>query len=242
MRGFAKRWVNRALRPLGLQVVATQDDERAALVDLLHARGIDHVIDVGANEGQFARQLLDKGYRGRIDCIEPLETAHVALSRSFRNHAQVSVLSRTAVGASKGTTQINVAGNSVSSSILPMEAAHQVAAPRSRYEGSQAVELTTLDSLYLTREGFAAERTLLKIDTQGFEGHVLDGAGGILPQLAGVLIELSTTSLYTGQSRWEDLHERLCAAGFELWDLLPDFRDRNSGRLLQFDGLYMHES
>lgn len=78
---------------------------------------------------------------------------------------------------------------------------------------------------------------LLKIDTQGSELPVLQGAAETLPHIDAVLVEMSTRQLYDGQARWCELHDLLDGAGFDLWNLLPDFRDRRTGRLLQFDGL-----
>ena len=238
MRQRLKRWINTALRPVGVQLVAAQEDERQALVDLLHRQGIMRVIDVGANKGQFAGQLLDKGYSGTICCIEPLQDAHEALSMRFEGHRQVRVLDRTAVGAEDGSVTINVAGNSVSSSARGMLPSHEDAAPRSAYIAQQDVPLARLDTLF---DGDMRDTILLKIDTQGLESEVLEGAKAFLPYCKAVLIEMSAVPLYDGQELWDALHKRLSDAGFILWNLMPDFRDPRTGQLLQFDGLYLRD-
>ena len=241
MRALVKRLTNAALRPLGVQLVAAADDERQALVDLLHGRSIGHVLDIGANKGQFARQLLEKGYRGKIHCCEPLSEAHAALSAAFGGHAQVEVLPRCAVGERSGEIAINIAGNSVSSSVKPMLASHSDAAPLSVYEGSEKVPLTTLDDLLAVRADILAEGLLIKIDTQGNEAEVLAGGQDSLAKSSGVLLEMSVSELYEGQALWDKLHSTLVDAGFALWNLMPDFRDPRTGRLLQFDGLYLRD-
>src|SRR2546423_8564507 len=50
---------------------------------LMKKSGIDLVIDVGANQGQFARTMRDQlSYRGRIVSFEPLTNAFAALRRA----------------------------------------------------------------------------------------------------------------------------------------------------------------
>ncbi len=48
---------------------------------LLVELGVDLVIDVGANVGQYGTQLRDWGYRGRIMSFEPMRDEYAALSR-----------------------------------------------------------------------------------------------------------------------------------------------------------------
>jgi FkbM family methyltransferase len=241
MRGVIKKWVNSALLPFGVQLVASADDERQALVQLLQQHSIDHVVDIGANNGQFAGQLLEKGYQGRIHCFEPLKDAHAVLAARFEGNERVAVMPRTALGAKSGTVQINVAGNSVSSSVRPMLSAHEDAAAKSAYVGTEDVAMTTFDTAFENRSETFSEGLLLKIDTQGHEAEVLAGAVQTLPQCKAVLIEMSTTPLYAGQALWDELHATLTGAGFQLWNLMPDFRDKRTGQLLQFDGLYLRK-
>jgi FkbM family methyltransferase len=81
---------------------------------------IDLLFDVGANTGQFAMQVREQGFAGRIVSFEPLPEAHAGLVRNARGDAKWIVHERVALGAAPGDVRINVAANSVSSSILPM--------------------------------------------------------------------------------------------------------------------------
>ena len=239
MRQRLKRWINFALRQAGVQLVAAEEDERQSLVDLLHRLEVGNVIDVGANKGQFAQQLLDKGYRGTVHCFEPLETAHAELAARFCGHGQVKVWPRTAIGAEDGSVVLNVSGNSVSSSARPMLPKHQDAAPRSAYVAVEDVPLAKLDSLLADETALFGQGVMLKIDTQGYEAEVLTGAAESIRQCKAVLLEMSAVPLYEGQELWDSLHVRLSRSGFVMWNLIPDFRDARTGQLLQFDGLYV---
>src|SRR5947208_7206134 len=68
-----------ALRRHGLDLRRWRppDERRAAL---LESEGIDLVLDVGANRGQYAESLRARGYSGRIVSFEPLGAAHAELA------------------------------------------------------------------------------------------------------------------------------------------------------------------
>lgn len=209
----------------------------ARLMAAIRAFDIDLVIDIGANEGQFAKELRAGGYKKRIVSFEPLEVAHERLLLESRNDPNWTVHSRCALGDHEGEIELNIAGNSVSSSILPMLELHNRAAPGSMYLGKELVPLTTVDEVVLPYLG-DVRAPLLKIDTQGYEWHVLDGARATLPHVRGVIMELSMAPLYQGQHLWRECVERLEAEGYQLWALEPIFMDPKNGRTLQMDGIF----
>jgi FkbM family methyltransferase len=203
--------------------------------------GIDLVLDVGANEGQFATEIRRGGYTGNIVSFEPLSEAHGKLLQASDGDSRWNIYPRCALGDHNGEVEINIAGNSLSSSILPMLESHRSAAPESAYQGKEIVPVKTLD--------FATERYLknacapfLKIDTQGFEWQVLDGARDTLPRIKGILVELSLVPLYGGQHLWGEIIDRLGAEGFTLWAFEPVFSDPLDGRTLQVDGVFFRNT
>ena len=242
MLSSAKQSIKRMLHAMGIEAhrYHPSTSPLARLMAALRAHEIDLVFDIGANEGQFARELRAGGFSGRIVSFEPLTSAHNKLSKASRGDPSWQVHQRYAIGDHLGEVQINIAGNSVSSSILPMLAAHSSAAPESVYQTSETTPLTTLDRVvgqYLN----GAKAPFLKIDTQGYEWFVLDGASTALSQVRGVLMELSSTPLYEGQHLWQESIERLQKEGFTLWSLQPVFIDQSNGRTLQWDGLFFRQ-
>jgi hypothetical protein len=83
-----------------------------------------------------------------------------------------------------------------------------------------------------------AQAPFLKMDTQGYEWHVRDGAVAILSKVRGIQMELSLVQLYEGQRLWRECIERLEAEGSAVWILQPMFFDPITGRTLQYDGLF----
>jgi FkbM family methyltransferase len=211
----------------------------AQLRAVLDSQRIDVILDVGANIGQFGRELRRHvGYRGRIVSFEPMRRAHAALSRAAVGDPRWEVAPRTAIGAHAGSVTLHIAGNSASSSVLRMLPAHSAAAPESRYVGTEMVPVEPLDALapaYLRDDS----RALLKIDTQGYESEVLRGAQQTLTRVVGLQLELSLVPLYEGQLLMPEMLQRIEALGFELWGLAPAFVDRRSGRTLQLDATLM---
>jgi FkbM family methyltransferase len=205
---------------------------------LIRDRQVDLVIDVGANEGQFVLELRQSGFRGRVISFEPLSAAHAVLERRAAADVEWRVFRRAAVSDTNGTTHLNIAANSVSSSILPMLPLHAEAAPYSKYCGTESVEAITLDTA-LAQAGTSFQKALLKIDTQGAEELVLRGAEESLRRVAALQLEMSIQPLYEGQLLFKDTVEFLERRGFQLYSLEPGFRDLQSGRLLQFDGLFV---
>lgn len=198
---------------------------------------IDLVLDVGANVGQFASGLRDAGYQGALVSFEPLSSAHLALAKAAQSDGLWIVHPRGAIGDHIGEIDINVADNSVSSSVLPMTETHLLAEAKSAYIDIEKAPIFTLDSVspeYLNKPC----RPFLKIDTQGFEWQVLDGARETLPHLQGILCELSIAPLYEGQRLWLDIIARLKSDGFTLWSIQDGFTDSRNGRTLQVDATF----
>lgn len=206
-------------------------------VQALKAHNINVVFDVGANVGQFASELLEYGYTGKIVSFEPLPQAYASLVSQANGNQNWIVHPRCALGAAPDEIEINVAANSASSSILPMLSAHENAAPHSKYTHKQPVSLITLDSV-LEQYTTVEDNVFIKIDTQGYEWAVLDGAEQALKQSKGVLLELSLIHLYEGQKLWQDLINRLTITNYLIFAIQSGFTDTKTGQTLQIDGLF----
>jgi hypothetical protein len=118
---------------------------------------------------------------------------------------------------------------------------HLNAEVNSSYIGIEKAPIITLDSIadkYLDK----SSNCFIKIDTQGYESQVLDGAYKTLKKSLGILCELSLVPLYEGQHLWKDLILRLEKEGFVLWSLQRGFTDKRDGRTLQIDAVFLKKN
>ena len=202
----------------------------------LAARRVEVLLDVGANEGQYAALVRAAGFAGRIVSVEPLPDAYERLTGRLGHDPRWQGV-RAAVGAEPGTATINVSANSYSSSLLPLTDAHLQVDPASQVVRRLEVPLTTVDEVCREHD-LDPSRALLKVDTQGFESEVLDGAGALLDRFAAVQLEVSYAELYTGQASVHTLTERLAGHGLVPWTWEPGISSAE-GRLLQADVLFV---
>jgi len=236
VRERAKLMVRGVLHRVDLDL--SRDPYPHRLARTLDTLEIDTILDIGANVGQYASMVRRAGFDGRIISCEPLTGAYGELAGRARRDDRWTPL-RTAVGSKAGTTTINVAANSFSSSVRTMTDAHLTNAPGSEYISTETVDVTTVRDL-VEGHSVAPARALLKIDTQGFEDEVLAGAGDHVDEFAAIQLELSMVELYEGQRLFDDHYAYMRDLGFRLHIMEPGFAGR-TGQMLQCDGLFVRE-
>ena len=235
-----KKTIKKLSRSLGIDLKRynIQTSEAAKMQRLLAYHNIDLVFDVGANIGQYAKLLRELGYSGRIVSFEPLSSAYSQLKAVSEKDPLWEIAPQAAIGNQEGEIIINIAGNSQSSSALPMLDAHLESAPESAYSGSETVKLSRLDTLAKDYIKSETKSIFLKIDVQGLEKQVLEGATAILPLVKGIKLELSLVPLYEGQVLFKEMIDIIEKLGYELYGIEPGFTAEKTGRMLQMDGIF----
>lgn len=202
---------------------------------------VDVIFDVGANTGQFARGIRASGYVGQIFSFEPLSTAHAELLLNAHDDMLWHIVDRCAVGSENSTAKINIAGNSYSSSILPMMPLHEEAAPESVYLDCEECPVVTLESFIEHAFPNPSMSIGLKIDTQGYEHRVIEGLGMLHPQIKVIVCEMSLRPLYENSVSMPDLCRQLSCLGFRCVALGPEYEHPSTGELLQVDGVFIRK-
>src|ERR1700719_3610247 len=109
-------------RRLGWDVrrVGYPSSEEVLLKQFLTVARPNVVFDVGANIGQYGLSLRKCGFTGRIVSFEAIPSVHARLSAVAAGDRDWIVAPCCALGRTQGEARINLARNSVSSSLLPM--------------------------------------------------------------------------------------------------------------------------
>jgi len=212
----------------------------ATLMQILSSHELSTVVDVGANEGQFGRGIREAGFTGHIVSLEPLGGPFRRLSAEASKDPAWSVLNA-ALATDSGEHVMTVASNlGMSSSFLEMTELHKRHAPGSVDDGTEVVR--TIDWGELAEE-LPDGRVFLKLDLQGYEGQVLrdPAAAAVVDRAGGVLVELSCSELYKGAWTPGECISFMEDQGFEIFSLSPEWFDRSSLRLLQFNAVFVRK-
>lgn len=195
---------------------------------------IDCVVDVGANVGQYARGLREIGYAGWIVSFEPVAEVFDTLVENFADDAKWHG-ERMALGSRDGKINIHVPLDSsvFSSPLLPQ---------RDWRTRTEEASLRRLDSVMtsMPQAIVDSKRIFLKIDTQGYDLEVFEGAPGLLDRVLGLQSELAVLPMYLDAPEYISTLERYRDAGYVLDGIFETHREGNVGTLVELDAIFRH--
>ena len=212
-----KKTINDLLKKIGFQINKYPNPDLKRRMLLLSKLNINTVFDIGANTGQYAISLRELGYSNRIISFEPLESAFKKLQNNSKGIENWFTYNY-ALGSEDCMSTINIAANSYSSSILKMLSSHMESAPESGYINKEEIEIKRLDSIF-NSFSIGNDKVMLKIDTQGYEKSVIDGAAKILDKISLIQLEMSIIPLYEGEMLFMEMINYLDKKGFQLISL-----------------------
>jgi FkbM family methyltransferase len=210
----------------------------AAVLDLY---GVNCVLDVGANRGQYGQRLRDAGYRGHIASFEPVPETFAELERAATGDAAWTAYPW-ALGREDGRIPMNVVPGTLSS-LLP--ATRFGAGRYARLQEPAVVEVPVRrldavldDVLAPVRD----PRPYLKLDTQGYDLEAFAGLGERAADFVGIQSEVALLQIYEGMPRMPEALAAYEAAGFEITALYPVSRQTRTARVLEFDCVMVRAS
>lgn len=231
-------YIQKTLRRKGLKIARFPEPEKARRLKIMEFFKIKTVLDVGGNIGGYGKELRELGFSGKIISFEPTEEAFQLLQKKCTKdpnwHCHPFGL-----GDKNEVLPINVSLNSRSSSVLDVLPISIENSPDSMVKKVETIEIKTLDGIFSDLV-HGKQGIMLKIDTQGYERQVLEGAKNSLNHIDLIQMEMSFEPLYRGESTFWELVPLINEFGFELFALESDlsFTNPESGKMLQVDGIF----
>ena len=198
---------------------------------------INVVFDVGANVGQYALFLRKLGYRGRIISFEPVSSTFAILQNESLTDALWTAFN-IGLGSESREMKINVFQSSVMASFLNAnEFGSRTYGNNMEVESYETISVKTLDSFIQENKGLInkEDRVLLKMDTQGFDVEVFQGASESLRQIEILQSEIPLKPIYEGMANYHEILKEYENHHYELSGIYPVSRDPNSYGLIEVD-------
>lgn len=220
-----------------------QYPEIQALRRFVKGFAVDCVFDVGANRGQYATMLRkDVGFAGTILSFEPNPDIFEDLSRRAASDGKWHVFNL-ALSDFDGAASFNImAADQFSSLEKPSGQQDAIFSDRNRVMRTVEMQCRRLDGLLpelSAVHGFT--RPFLKMDTQGHDLSVCEGAAGELQTMAGVQTELGVRPIYEAGVGYRAMIDWLGERSF-----LPSaFFANNKGHfplLVEMDGIFVNQA
>ncbi len=198
-------------------------------------RNSECVVDVGANVGIWSKAILELIDPPQLIAIEPSPDVFQELAALVGNNSKVKLV-QCAIGAEQGKADFHTMGASEWNSLLPVREDIKHYYPVVEDRGTLTVDVMRLDELLQD----VGEITLLKIDIQGGESALMDGASETMKRTRAVLLEVNFVSHYQGDTLFADLNRRMTKEfGFELYRIANPYHN-SDGKILWANAVYIN--
>ncbi len=199
---------------------------------------IKTVLDIGANTGQFVREIREVLPEAQVYSFEPLKDCFDKLNDSNKNDQNFKAFNF-ALGDSNETVQMHRSSYSPSSSIRKMAQSHKDLYPHTSGESQEMILIKRLDDLKEIDPHSLEKNILVKMDTQGYEDKVIKGGLKFLKSAKFVIVETAFISLYEGQPLFANIYALLTSQGFSYKGGLAWKFDAKNGGVLSEDSLFI---
>jgi FkbM family methyltransferase len=232
-----KERLRKAATRLGCRLgnLPTLESLSAHLLSVFDRLQINCVLDVGAHVGQYGRFLRNLGYNGHIVSFEPIVANFKQLEQRSRGDAKW-IARHLALGDRDGVLPINVAHVTQFSSFLaPNRYSLERFGGFSEVVRAEAVEMRRLEGIFDACTSVVGDaRVFLKLDTQGYDLRILEGARPCLSRILALQSELSLKPIYEGMTGYTEAMSSLNRMGFDVTGVFPVLRDDRM-RIVELD-------
>lgn len=195
---------------------------------------IKTIIDVGANIGQFALATHRFYPHTIIHSFEPVPKCFQKLTDNVEGICNIYP-HNFALGNQNSDISFFQNAHSHASSALKVSNYQKENIPKTKDYQEIKVQCLRLDEFKFEQPLIAP--ILLKLDVQGFEKNVLEGASVFLEKVDYIILEVSFISMYDDEPLFDEMHSYLKEKGFQLVAPIGALPDANLA-IPQLDMLY----
>ena len=203
--------VEKILKPLGVF-------HHRRICKFLINLNIEKVIDVGAHKGEFLEQILKLDKIVAFYAFEPQANIFDELFKKFSENKRVKLYN---FAMDKETTKKKLRINKfsmtsslaeINDSSLYLKFKNLLTFTKSNFKDECVVQTNTIDKIF---ESINLEKTLLKIDVEGFEINVLKGSRIKLNEIPFILLENQFGAHYKNNN-FKDIIKLLSEQNFKI--------------------------
>lgn len=228
-----RKWLRQDSPPDNGTPLLPQADPFTA-ADLRHPRP-NTVLDIGANDGQFAEDAFRAFPGTTIYSFEPIGECYERLLAMRERYPTLKPI-QLALSDQDGEVDFWLSRYRGSSSIQEVQPAHLEAWPHTEIEAKVRVRVACLDSI--ASEIDLKPPVFAKLDVQGHEMSVIKGGRETLSICQRVMLECNFAPLYAGQPTFDELYQALHSMGFLFDGFIGYLRHPRTFELLSADAIF----
>lgn len=191
------------------------------------------VLDVGANQGQWASRIRKDGYMHKIVSFEPSEAFNSLVDRS-KTDLNWDCRKLAVSNISSEVELYSASNGNLSTSILkPKEILNQ--GFNLEFDKKFIAKAVTIDDFFST---YPQSLFYLKLDVQGAEMKALQGAKKFLENCIAVEFESALVDLYEGETTHYQISDWLRRNNFEPFQIVITHWDRKL-RTISIDSIFV---
>jgi len=204
----------------------------------LKSHNIKTIIDIGANEGQYALFINQIFPYAKIHSFEPIRSAYKIL---VKNTKAINIETyNMALGEKTESRFMNVNEFTPSSSILELSEKHKSNFNFALETTKEEIKIRRLDDVLIAKN--LKQNILIKLDVQGYEHLTIEGGQNMVSACKVAIIEVSYSELYKGQTLFNDIYEQMKSLDFEFKGNFAQVNENNNGAPLYADAIFINKN
>ena len=179
---------------------------------------IEKIIDIGAHKGEFLESMLKIDKVNSFYAFEPQKNIFNELSEKFSKNNKITLFNF-AMDKEITNKKLKINKLSMTSSLAEineksfyLKIKNFLTFSRSNFEDEYEIQTNTVDKIF---ENINLQKSLLKIDVEGFEINVIEGSQLKLKEIPFVLLENQFGNHYKN-SNFKDITKLLTKQNFKI--------------------------